>query len=141
MVKNAALVEEAKQMYVQEGFTLAKLSSLLKVSKGSLIRWKAEEDWGKARAKYRASERHFVDLMNQIKYKLAKRLLDNLNDPQKAADPQAIYSLSTIIRALKPSSAIELKKMEEEKKKEITPEEREDIINEALESIYGIKRR
>lgn len=139
MAKKVRFFEEAQQMYVQEGLTLAEISRRLDVSKTSLSYWKRDGDWGNARTKYLSSERHFADLMNQIKYNLAKKLLEELQDSEKAANPQNIYSLATLIRALKPYSAIEIKKMEEERKRELTPEERQQIIDEALESIYGIK--
>lgn len=71
--------------------------------------------------------------MNELKKTLAEKT-------KLEPNPQNIYALCRIIAATKPYSALELKKMEGEEKKEISPQERETILKEALESVYGIKQ-
>lgn len=59
MGKKAALFEEAKRLYVQEGQTLASVGQKLGVSQQTLVGWKAEGDWEAWRAKFLKSEEHF----------------------------------------------------------------------------------
>jgi hypothetical protein len=132
MGKKAGLFEEAKRLYVQEGKTLVIIATQLQVSQQTLVKWKAEGEWESWRAKYVKSEEHFSDVLNDLKKKLAMRALE---DPQA----QNIYALCRIIGVLKPSAAIELRRIEEEEKKKASPEELKKALSMALEEIYGIK--
>jgi hypothetical protein len=139
-VSKAALFEEAERLFVQEGLSLAEIGRRIDVTPVTMSRWKKQGDWDTRRARYLASERHFIDIMHQIKKHLAEKVLDDLQDPDadKNTIPQSIYALSRMMAAVKPYSAAELKKLEEEEKKELTPVERERIIKETIKDIYGI---
>jgi DNA-binding XRE family transcriptional regulator len=133
MGKKAGLFEEAKRLYVQEGLTLATIAQKIQVSQQSLVKWKAEGEWENWRAKYIKSEDHFSDVLNDLKKKL---VLKALEDPA----PQNIYALCRIVAVLKPSAAVELKKIEEEEKKKSSPEDMKKALDMTLEEIYGIKK-
>lgn len=71
-------------------------------------------------------------MLNELKKKLALRALE---DPE----PQNIYALCRIVAVLKPSAAVELKKIEEEEKRKKTPDELKKALSLTLEEVYGIK--
>jgi hypothetical protein len=73
--------------------------------------------------------------VEKIKLRLAEQLMET--EP----DPQLIYALTKGLAVLKPSAAVELKKIEkaEEESKDLSPEEKRDKVREAIEGIYGIR--
>jgi transposase len=133
MGKRAALFEEAKRLYVQEGKTLAAIAEQIQVSQQTLVKWKAEGEWESWRAKYIKSEEHFSDVLNELKKKL---VLKALEDPA----PQNVYALCRIVAVLKPSAAVELRKIEEEEKKKSSPEDMKRALDMTLEELFGIKK-
>lgn len=132
MGKKAALFEEAKRLYVQEGKTLAAIFEQLNVSQQTLVKWKQEGDWETWRMNYIRSEEHLDQVLNELKKKLALKALE---DPQ----PQNIYALCRIVAVLKPAAAVELRKIEEEERKKTTPEEAKKALAQTLEELYGVK--
>lgn len=132
MGKKAALFEEAKRLYVQEGKTLAAISEQLQVSQQSLVKWKQEGEWETWRTQYVRSEEHFDGVLNELKKKLAMKALE---DPQ----PQNIYALCRIVAVLRPSAAVELRKIEEEEKNKASLEKKERTLKETLEEGFGVK--
>ncbi len=131
MGKEAALYDEAERLYVEDGKTLEEIGNTLQVSTTTLSKWKSKGDWADQRARYLKSERHFKDVLNELKKKLANRALE---DPT----PQNIYALCRVIAVTRPYIAEELKKIEAEeeqrKKRGLTP----DMIKLIKEEILGV---
>lgn len=133
MGKFAALYDEAERLYVQDGKTLEDIKKTLQVSTKTLSQWKKDGEWDEQRKRYLKSERHFKDILHELKHKLAVKALESMN-------PQDVYALVRVVAASKPYIDVELKKIEEDEKKGMSKEDMKRLAEEILESEYGIKR-
>lgn len=96
MAKQAIYIEEAKRLYVNEGFSLDAIVSMLdnKVSRKTLYNWKTQGDWDTKRRNYL---KETEDLQSQL-MKLAQiALKEALANPT----PHNIYAVIKAISALK----------------------------------------
>ena len=134
MGKEAALVEEASRLYIQEGLTLAEIARRLPVAQRTLERWSTHYEWPRRRRQYMASEQTLSEMVDRLKKRLALMALD------ENADPQKIYALCRVVAVLKPPAQAELKKIEEEEGQKQSPEELQALVAQVLETEYGIKR-
>jgi len=135
MAKAAALVDEATRLYVEEGFSIAEIAGELKgVSQRTLEGWCAKYDWPERRSRRRHQENELDDYVRKIKLRLAGLLMED------EIDPQLIYALRSGLAVLKPSTAVELRKLDQEEKdmQTMSPEEKREKVKEAIEAIYGI---
>jgi transposase len=135
MANEAALIDQAADLYVREGLTLDQVAEQVGVPVGTIRRWSAQYDWKKRQGSYRQQSRDVDAYVEKIKLRLAEQLMET--EP----DPQLIYALTKGLAVLKPSAAVELKKIEkaEEESKDLSPEEKRDKVREAIEGIYGIR--
>ncbi|MDP8255130.1 MAG: hypothetical protein P9M14_05230 [Candidatus Alcyoniella australis] len=137
MGKTAAWYDEAQTLFVREGLSLAEISRQIGVSATTLSKWKAKGDWERLRKRYLESERHFSLMLQELKYKLGKKALETLHI-------KTIYALAYLIASTKPYAQRELKKIEKEEtdqdKRDLSPEEKQRLLDRILETEYGIKR-
>lgn len=139
MAKAAAVREEARRQYVQDGLTLEAIGEQLELARTTLTRWKDEEEWDKHRMKYRQQEHDIDAYVHKIKLRLARMLAEPDKDDEMP-DPQLIYGLARAIAVLKPSAALELRQLEKAERdaSALDPEERMQKAVEAIEGIYGV---
>jgi hypothetical protein len=117
MVNDAALKEKAKELFVNNGFTIETILAMLpEVSKKTLSNWCAEEGWENER---RDRVVHKEGRRERIEGAI-DRILDELD---VRTDPKLIFSLGRLIAALKSASTI---KFTEEKKME----KRKDVLSD-----------
>jgi hypothetical protein len=136
MAKDAALIDEATRLYVEDGMTLCQIAEAMPdVAESTLQTWSVKFNWGNRRARRRQLEQDLDGYVTKIKARLAEQLLVD------APDPQLIFALTRGLAVLKPSAAVELRKIEkaEADSQTLSPEEKRDKVKETIESIYGIK--
>ncbi len=95
-MKNAALYEEAKRLYVYDGFSIDAIVELLKgkVSRKTLFNWKAANNWDDQR---RAYLKENEDLQKEIKDIARIAIKEAKANPT----PHNIYAVVKAISALK----------------------------------------
>jgi hypothetical protein len=125
MVCDAALKEKARELFVNSGFTVETILSMLpEISKKTFSNWCTEEDWEtQRRSRVVRKEGRRERIEGAI-----DRILDELD---VRTDPKLIFSLGRLIAALKSASTLkfsEEKKME--KKKDVLSDETWNKIDE-----------
>lgn len=124
MAKQAIYVEEAKRLYVNEGFSLDAIVGMLnnKVSRKTLYNWKTQGDWDTKRRNYLKSTE---DLQSQL-VKLAQiALKEALANPT----PHNVYAVTKAIAALKQYQGVKL--IEDE----TTPDQRKGLTSDIIKTI------
>lgn len=103
-MKKAQYYEEAKRLYVSEGFNIDTIVTLLKnnVSRKTIFNWKVEHDWDGQRTQ-------FMEASDDIQKELL--LLTKQAIQQAKADPSSynIFAVVKALSALKMVKAIDLK--------------------------------
>ena len=137
MANDAALIEEAGNLYVREGRSLEHVAGETGVPPGTIRRWSVQYDWKRRRSRYLQQSNDLDAYVEKIKLRLAEELL------QDAFDPQRIYGLARGLAVLKPSAQLEMKKVDQAEKEasSLSPEEQRAVIREAIEADYGISRQ
>lgn len=95
-MKHAAIYEEAKRLYVIEGFSVDAIVELLKnkVSRKTLYNWKTANDWDAQRKAYQQENE---DLQNEIKQIARIAIKEAKANPT----PHNIYAVVKALSALK----------------------------------------
>lgn len=137
MANDAALIEEAGNLYVREGRSLEQVAGETGVPPGTIRRWSVQYDWKRRRSRYLQQANDLDAYVEKIKLRLAEELL------QEQFDPQRIYGLARGLAVLKPSAQLEMKKVDQAEKEasSLSPEEQREVIREAIEADYGISRQ
>lgn len=119
-MKNAALYEEAKRLYVIEGFSVDAIVELLKdkVSRKTLYNWKTANNWDDQRKAYQKEDE---DLQKEIR-EIARIAI---KEAKANPTPHNIYAVAKALSALKLMQGIEL--VEDEKGEQITGIKKETI--------------
>ncbi|MEP0860577.1 MAG: hypothetical protein HRF52_03965 [Ignavibacterium sp.] len=119
-MKNAALYEEAKRLYVIEGFSIDAIVELLKdkVSRKTLYNWKTANNWDDQRKAYQKEDE---DLQKEIR-EIARIAI---KEAKANPTPHNIYAVVKALSALKLMQGIEL--VEDEKGEQITGIKKETI--------------
>jgi len=129
-MKRAAYYEEAKRLYVNEGFSLDAIEKLLKdtVTRRTLFNWKSENDWDAQRAQYIKDSGDTLSGLKEI-------LRSQINTTKADPNPANIYAVVKILAAIEKFEKInwdKFEKKEEEKPIGITKETIERIEREVL---------
>lgn len=124
MAKQAIYLEEAQRLFVQEGFPLDTILSMLgkHVSRKTLYNWKMQFDWDGKRKKY-------VEETKELHAEI--RELVRLTLQRAKADPTP-KNLSAFARAINAMKVYEGVKLLEE---ETTPKERQELTKDIVEKI------
>lgn len=119
-MKNAALYEEAKRLYVIEGFSIDAIVELLKekVSRKTLYNWKTANNWDEQRRTYQQEDE---DLQKEIR-EIARIAI---KEAKANPTPHNIYAVVKALSALKLMQGIEL--VEDDKGEQITGIRKETI--------------
>lgn len=119
-MKNAALYEEAKRLYVIEGFSIDAIVELLKdkVSRKTLYNWKTANNWDTQRKAYQQEDE---DLQKEIR-EIARIAI---KEAKANPTPHNIYAVVKALSALKLMQGIEL--VEDEKGEQIAGFKKETI--------------
>lgn len=116
-MKKAVFYEEAKRLYVNDGFSVDAIEKMLKkeVSRRTLFTWKTENNWDEQRRKYLNTTKSIQDDILEI---------TRLAIQEAKAQPSAhnIYAVVKAVSALKQLTGITLDEANEkdEKPKTIT---------------------
>ena len=127
-MKNAALYEEAKRLYVTEGFSIDAIVELLKdkVARKTLFNWKTANNWDDQR---RAYQQENEDLQKEIK-EIARIAI---KEAKANPTPHNIYAVVKALSALKLMQGIQvIEDGSEEKIKGISKETFEFVQKELL---------
>ncbi|MEJ5352446.1 MAG: hypothetical protein WHS65_12730 [Melioribacteraceae bacterium] len=126
-MKTAALYEEAKRLYVIEGFSLDAIVELLqnKVSRKTLYNWKVKNNWDKQRENYIKENE---DLQREIK-EIARMAI---KEAKANPTPHNIYAVVKALSALKLMQGIQVAEDGEPDKKQISKETIEFVQKELL---------
>lgn len=102
-MKNAALYEEAKRLYVTEGFSVDAIVELLKdkVARKTLYNWKTANNWDDQRKAYQQENE---DLQKEIK-EIAKIAI---KEAKANPTPHNIYAVVKALSALKLMQGIQI---------------------------------
>ena len=124
MSKQAIYYEEAKRLYVYDGFNLDTIVGMLegKVSRKTLYNWKTEGEWDQKRVEHAKSTE---DIQAQL-IKLAKKALEAAN---ANPSPHNVYAVTKAISALKAYTGVKL--LDEN----TTKEQRKGLTEEATKQI------
>ena len=124
MSKQAIYYEEAKRLYVYDGFSLDTIVGMLegKVSRKTLYNWKTEGEWDLKRVEHAKSTE---DIQTQL-IKLAKKALEAAN---ANPSPHNVYAVTKAISALKAYTGVKL--LDEN----TTKEQRKGLTEEATKQI------
>lgn len=132
MSKQAIYLEEAKRLYVNEGFSLDAIVGMLgnKVSRKTLYNWKVQGDWDTKRRNYLKETKDIHDELIEIARLTIKRAKA---DPT----PKNLLSMFRSISTLKNFAGVGL--IDEE----TTPDERkgltEDTIRQIEKEVLGLE--
>ena len=125
MAYDAALKEKAKELFVNSGFTVETILSMLpEISRKTLSNWCIEEDWEtQRRSRVVRKEGRRERIEGTI-----DRILDELD---VRTDPKLIFSLGRLIAALKSASTLKFSEEKKlEKKKDVLSDETWNKIDE-----------
>ncbi|MBI2882856.1 MAG: hypothetical protein HYY11_02950 [Candidatus Methylomirabilis oxyfera] len=138
-MKKAALYEEARQLYVEQGMTLADVGKSLQVSPTTLVAWKKDGDWEADRRAYLVERGCLRDVLRKIVRKLAEHVLDELNRGE--CDPQRIHALRSALTglALEPSRIEAPAVVEEVASAAKASGLTDEVVATIKESILGVK--
>ncbi len=102
-MKNAALYEEAKRLYVTEGFSVDAIVELLKdkVARKTLYNWKTANNWDDQRKAYQQENE---DLQKEIK-EIARIAI---KEAKANPTPHNIYAVVKALSALKLMQGIQI---------------------------------
>ena len=127
MAKTALYYEEAKRLYVVEGFSIDAIAAILKgkVSRRTLYNWRRQGAWDEKR---KAHLEQTEDIQEQLK-KLAQI---TLREALKNPTPHNIYAVVKAISALRQFQGVKV--LEEE----TSENERKDITENLKEIIRAI---
>ena len=138
-MKKAALYEEARALYVEQGLTLAEVGKAVGVSSTTLVGWKKDGDWEADRRAYRVERACLRDVLRKIVRKLAEHVLADLEKGE--CDPQRIHALRSALSGL----ALEPAKIEApDVIKEVTGAAKasglsDEVVTTIREQILGVK--
>lgn len=127
-MKNAALYEEAKRLYVTEGFSIDAIVELLqdKVARKTLYNWKTANNWDDQRKAYQQENE---DLQKEIK-EIARIAI---KEAKANPTPHNIYAVVKALSALKLMQGIQIVEDDSgEKVKGISKETFEFVQRELL---------
>lgn len=124
MAKAAVYAEEAKRLFVVEGFSLDAIVTMLnnKVARKTLFNWKKDGDWDRKRKEYLSQTKDMYEEIADI-----ARL--TIKEAKANPTPHNIYAMSKAIAALKQYQGVKV--LEEE----TTPQERKGLTEEAVKEI------
>ena len=124
MAKAAIYAEEAKRLFVVEGFSLDAIVGMLnkKVSRKTLYNWKTEGEWDSKRKEYLEQTKDMYEEILEI-----ARL--TIKEAKANPTPHNIYAMSKAIAALKQYQGVKV--LEEE----TTPKERKELTEDAVKEI------
>ena len=139
MGKKAAYYEVAKNLYVLEGKTLEEIAEQLNVSVVTLSRWKREGNWDELRIKARAQRESFLELYQEVRYMLLKRLHEMLKSNPQLTD-QTMFGIRNILAMIKPSPQEIAKQLDDEirKSKQMSADEIKELTERLLKEVYGL---
>lgn len=128
-MKHAALYEEAKRLYVIEGFSLDAIVELLKnqVSRKTLYNWRTQHHWDDQRRQYLATnedlQREVIEITRQA-----------IKEAKANPTPHNIYAVAKALSALKLLQGIDTEESDtpSEKPKGLSKETAELIQREIL---------
>ncbi len=124
MAKAAIYHEEAKRLYVVEGFSLDAIVGMLnkKVSRKTLYNWKIQGEWDVKRKEYLKQTKDLHEEILEI-----ARL--TIKEAKANPTPHNIYAMSKAIAALKSYHGVKV--IEEE----TTPAERKGLTQDTIKQI------
>jgi hypothetical protein len=138
MAHDDAIKEKAKDMYVINGLTVPTISSSLpKVSKYTLYRWRRDDNWD-------VQKKERVTLTAAIRARIKRALYQAFDSLEAKFDPKLVSSIDNLIATLKSTSTFEfteeLNQKLVNKKKGLTPEALKEIEEKLgiLQSTNGI---
>lgn len=112
MSKKAAYYQLAKVAYIYEGKTFREIELQLneEVTERTLRTWSADGDWREKRKQYLESQKTIREKLDELRYVLVNHAIET-------KDPQVIYALVGLVKAMNPISAKSRKAIEDEAKK------------------------
>lgn len=124
MAKQAIYMEEARRLYVQEGFSLDTIVGMLgkNVSRKTLYNWKETYEWDKKR-------REYVEQTKELHLEIRELVKLTLQNAKANPTPKNLSSFARAIAAMKVYEGVKL--LEEE----TTPKERQELTKEIIEKI------
>lgn len=127
MAKSAIYAEEAKRLFVVEGFSLDAIVGMLgnKVSRKTLYNWKKDGDWETKRKEYLKQTKDMYEEIIEI-----ARL--TIKEAKANPTPHNVYAMSKALAALKLYQGVKV--LEEE----TTPKERGDMTADTVKQIREI---
>ncbi|MBI1936670.1 MAG: hypothetical protein HYS25_00955 [Ignavibacteriales bacterium] len=131
-MRDPAVREKAKELFVENGFSMDTILTLLdgEVSRKTLYNWREQDGWGELRIS-RAQRQ-------QNRRQRLEALLDKLMDEaETATNPRLIFSIGKIIAALKSISTFEFTEEKQEKETTIKKGFTKDNL-ELLEKELGV---
>jgi len=125
-MKDAVIYEEAKRLYVYEGFSLDAIVKMIpNVSRKTLYNWKVKNNWDDQRKKHA-----------EVNEDLAREILDiarkTIQEAKANPTPHNIYAVVKAISALKLLQGVSIDVNSKEHKKTIKKETLEFIQKELL---------
>lgn len=135
MAKAAIYAEEAKRLFVVEGFSLDAIVGMLnkKVSRKTLYNWKTEGDWEGKRKEYLEQTRDMRDEIVEI----AKL---TIKEAKERPTPKALLAMCRAISALKSYDALNLLDDEttDEQRQKLTKDLSPETLEHIKKAIYGL---
>lgn len=140
MAKKAALYDEARRRYVEDGQTLAAIGKALQVSPTTLVGWKKAGDWERDRARHRQQVDSIWDMIPTIVRRTCERVQQDLDrgevDPQKLHAVRALLGL--VIKPRKVEVAVATPPADGEARTP-SPHELRRLIEQILQTEYGVR--
>jgi hypothetical protein len=124
MAKAAIYHEEAKRLFVMEGFSLDAIVGMLgkNVSRKTLFNWKTQGEWEAKRKEYLSQTKDMYEEIAEI-----ARL--TIKEAKANPTPHNIYAMSKAIAAMKQYQGVKV--IEDE----TTPQERKGLTEDAVKEI------
>ena len=119
----------ARELYVIDGLTYEQVAERVSVNDASLKRWAKEEDWPGRREQYRRDQKGLKGNLADLRDKLLKKALENL-DPQYA---YAVVAIEKLLGSGAAKSGEGMDKGDPGKQKS-----KEELLKMIREEIYGL---
>lgn len=137
-MKKAALYDEARRLYVEEGKTLAQIAKQLHCSPTTVSAWKKDGDWEQDRQRHRQELESIWDLIPKLVRRTCESVAADLErgevDPQKLHAVRSLLSL--VVKPRRVDVPVVVPAEGGEKK---SPEDLRRLIEQVLQTEYGVR--
>ncbi len=133
MSKKAIYYDEAKRLFVTQGFGLTAIEGMLdgKVTRRQLHNWKTDGRWDEKRKSYLEQQEDLSDMVKKIVWTTARKALTEPN-------PKNLLAFTRALAAAKENDALSLLTAKDNGEEEAQEKDIQAAVAQAVKDIMGV---